>query len=262
MRPRLTTTRTSRPPVRRTRAACFAAALAGLLALGWTLAAGPAPARTGLAVQANPTNTPIRLTAFTPAAPKPSPTSDRQPTTEAIVVVVDEGEDDGATQVPDQSEPLNIEFAADDWDGGYFQGNRQWYGRAWTAVYGAQSPYPSATLTFELDEVPAEPLVLLVAGLDDEWAGANPIALEINGERVYEGDGPFASWDGNTANRGADADWTTVRITMPANLFEQGENTIAFFNRSPSADWGVPPYFLLSTARLTVESEADAADAD
>ena len=262
MRPRQTRDRTGQRPARRRRAACFAAALTGLLAMGWTLAAGPAPARTGLAIQAEATNTPIRLTAFTPAAPKPSPTTDREPTSEAIVVVIDEGEGSGATQAPEQSGPLDLEFAADDWDGGYYQGNRQWYGRAWTAVYGARSPYPSATLRFELDEVPAEPLVLIVDGLDDEWAGANPIALEINGERVYNGDGPFTSWDGNTANRGADADWTTVRITMPADLFAEGENTISFRNLSPSADWGVPPYFLLSTARLTVESAVDTAAED
>ena len=88
-------------------------------------------------------------------------------------------------------------------------------------------------------------------------AGKNPIALEINGERVYEGDSPFASWNGDTTNQARDARWTTVEVTLPADLFTDGENTITFLNLSPSAAFGLPPYNLLSTASLATDDGED-----
>jgi hypothetical protein len=240
------------------RGAATAAALAVLTALAWAFGAAPGP---GVAGQAEPTSTPIRLSRITPAAePTSRPAATRpaaaRPTAAPIVIVVgDEGEE--AADEADAPAEIALAFAADDWTGAYYQGNGLWYGRAWTAVYGAQSRYPSATLTFELDAAPQRDLVFTVVGLDDELAGKNPIALEVNGERVYEGDSPFESWDGNTANRGSDARWTTVEASLSAELFDEGENTITFLNLSRSGNFNAPPYNLLSVARLETDDEAD-----
>lgn len=246
---------------RRIRVALTAGALAMMTALAMTLGIAPGPPPSHVAGQVHPTSTPIRLTRLTPAAapsPTPAPTeaaAERSPTFDAVVVVVEVAED---TADPTEAAPpaIAITFEADDWAGGHYQGNGAWYGRAWTAVYGAQSEFPAATLTFELDAAPDTALVLTVAGLDDELAGKNPIALEVNGERVYQGDSPFASWDGNTANQAQDARWTSIEVTLPAALFTEGQNTIAFLNLSPSASFGVPPYNLLSTASLASDDTA------
>jgi hypothetical protein len=215
-------------------------ALAVALVLLGALASGAWRVGTEVAGQVQATSTPIRLTQITPSA-RPSPTATA--TGEAVVIVVED-------RTPDPAE-IDLSFAADDWEGGYYRGDAEWYGRPWTAVYGALSDYPSATLIFELDEAPADDLVLTVEGLDDELALLNPLAVEVNGERVYEGESPFANWDANTGNRGADADWTTVEITLPAELFQEGENEITFLNLSDSGNFGLPPYILLSEATLS-----------
>jgi hypothetical protein len=224
--------------VRRTARWKFWAAL--LPALGLAIGAIWLAPRSDTSGQVQATSTPIRLTQVTPVAPR-SPTA----TAEAIVIVVEDDADEGPV-----SAEIDVEFEADDWEGGLYRGNAEWYGRAWTAVYGAASTYPEATLSFELDQAPEADLVLTVEGLDDELAARNPIAIEVNGERVFEGESPFADWDANTANTGADADWTTGEITLPAELFDEGENEITFLNLSDSANVGLPPYILLSEATL------------
>jgi hypothetical protein len=197
--------------------------------------------------QVQPTSTPIRLTQVTPVAQRtPTPRPEPTVTSEVIVIVVEDDADETG-QLPAQ---VDLTFAADDWEGGYYRGDGEWYGRAWTSIYGAQSRYPGGTLRFELETAPETDLVLTVEGLDDELAGQNPIALEVNGERVYEGESPFESWDANVSNQGADAEWTAVEITLPAELFTTGENTITLLNLSQSGNFNAPPYVLVSEATL------------
>jgi hypothetical protein len=141
-----------------------------------------------------------------------------------------------------------VTFAAEDWRGGYYQGNGRFYGRPWVALYGAFSDYPRATLTFRLDGEPTAAATLIVTGLDDELAEPNQLAIEINGQQVFNGTSPFPNWDG--IGNGAGAAWTPVTITLPPGLLRAGRNEIAIANLTPAANFGAPPYILLSDATL------------
>ncbi|MDP9366126.1 MAG: hypothetical protein M3Q10_18225, partial [Chloroflexota bacterium] len=139
-------------------------------------------------------------------------------------------------------------FAAEDWVGGFYRGDRLHYGRPWVAVYGALSDHPRAALAFSLDAEPGGPATLTITGLDDEWAGPNEIALEVNGRRVFAGPSPFRDWDG--VGTGDDAAWTAAAFALPAGLLRAGPNEVAVANLTPSANFGTPPYVLLAETSL------------
>jgi hypothetical protein len=141
-------------------------------------------------------------------------------------------------------------FAAADWRGGFYRGDSRFYGRPWVAIYGANSDYPRARLRFELDRQPVGAATLTVAGLDDELAERNPIAIDVNDQRLFTGPSPFLDWDG--VGNGENAAWTEVEISIPANLLRPGRNTITMSNLSPTANFNAPPYILLADATLTV----------
>jgi hypothetical protein len=138
-------------------------------------------------------------------------------------------------------------FGAENWVGGYYQGDSSFYGRPWVALYGAFSDYPRATLTFQLDTAPSGTTTLTVYGLDDELNDPNQIALEINGEQVFTGPSPFANWDGV----GGGAAWTEVTFTIPASRLRAGRNEIAITNLTPAANFSAPPYVLLGDGTIT-----------
>jgi hypothetical protein len=142
-----------------------------------------------------------------------------------------------------------IAFEAGDWVGGFVRDDAEYYGRPWTAIYGAQSDYPSATLTLVLANDPDEPVTLVFDGLDDELPANNRVAIEINGQRVYEGESWFENWDG--LGRGENAQWTTVEITIPADLLIKGRNRVTVLNLTDGANFSSPPYILLSTGTVT-----------
>jgi hypothetical protein len=148
---------------------------------------------------------------------------------------------------------IRLEFSAEDWVGGYYRGDSQTYGRPWVAVYGALSDYPRAVLGFTLDATPGRDAVISITGLDDEWETLNPIALEVNGETVYDGPSPFVNWDGVGA--GANAAWTTVPFTIPSGMLRAGPNEIAFANLTPVASFNAPPYVLLADAVLEISAQ-------
>jgi hypothetical protein len=169
------------------------------------------------------------------------------------------GEATGRTTAPDRAvpaapAPVGVGFAAEDWAGGYYRGDGLAYGRPWVAVYGASSAYPRATLVFGLDAAPSGPATLTLAGLDDEWAGSVPIALEVNGQTVFSGPSPFANWDG--IGDGAGAAWTTASFELPAGFLVAGRNEVAVANLAPTANFGAPPYVLLAEATLTTPGAA------
>jgi hypothetical protein len=141
-------------------------------------------------------------------------------------------------------------FATDQWRGGFLRDDSVYYGRPWVAVYGAQSDYPQATVTFALDTAPTGKPRFVVEGLDDEAAGKNQIAVFVNDTQVYRGESPFAGWDGQ--GRGENAPWTPVTVVIPEGLLVVGLNTITFANLTPAANFSSPPYILLSEAVLTV----------
>jgi hypothetical protein len=228
----------ARPGRRRVRALARLAAVAALASALVAAVVAGAPGRPAVFAQDTaPTPTPIT---FTVVGTTPSPTGGG-PTTIAIAPT--------ATPRPSPTpEPVALDFAADDWEGGYYQGNGRFYGRAWVAVYGALSDFPRAALTFDLPQAPIAPMAFEVEGLDDEWADRNEIALEINGRRVYEGPSPFQDFDG--VFPGTNAAWTAVTVVIPPGLLTEGTNEIAVANLEPVASYNSPPYVLLSTASL------------
>jgi hypothetical protein len=139
-------------------------------------------------------------------------------------------------------------FTAADWGGAFYRGDDQFYGRPWSAIYGAASEYPRATIRFRLDAEPTGPATLTITGLDDELDAPNPIAIEVNGQQVFTGPSSFPNWDG--VGNGENAAWTEVEVTIPAELLRQGRNEIAVANLSPSGNFNAPPYVLLADATL------------
>ena len=139
-------------------------------------------------------------------------------------------------------------FTSADWIGAFYRGDAQSYGRPWSAIYGAASEYPRATIRFRLDARPSGPAMLRLTGLDDELAELNPITIEVNGQQVFSGPSPFLNWDG--IGNGEDAAWTEVAVTIPADVLERGRNEITIANLSPSGNFNAPPYVLLADATL------------
>jgi len=152
------------------------------------------------------------------------------------------------TPVPIVPSASSAAFTAEDWVGAVYRGDSQFYGRPWSAIYGAASDYPRATLRFRLDGVPTAPATLTVLGLDDELGALNPIAIEINDREIFSGASPFLNWDG--IGNGEDAVWTEVAISIPVDLLRQGRNEFTVANLSPSANFSAPPYVLLADATL------------
>jgi serine/threonine-protein kinase len=147
---------------------------------------------------------------------------------------------------------VSLKFGAADWQGGYYRVDAAWYGRAWTAVYGAQSSYPRVVLTVSLDKTPKGSASVTITGLDDEWAGTNPIVVSVNGVEIFSGPSPFVSWDG--VGHGEQAEWKAVKLKVPAGTLHKGDNEIALANMAPSSSVGTPPYVLVSDAKLVYKS--------
>ena len=200
-----------------------------------TTAAGEDPATV------ESTNTPVVFEIATAATAGDADTTATAAATEGV------GDDDDEGDGDDDGVPV----AASDWTGGFYQADPElqaYYGRPWVAVYGAQSEYPAATLAFSLDDQPDEPITLTVLGLDDELEGLNPIAIEVNGRRVYEGDNLFVNWNAVTGDPSV---WSQVGFRIAPELLEDGDNTITLINLTPSSTFGGPPYFLLGDARFS-----------
>jgi hypothetical protein len=184
--------------------------------------------------------TAIELPTATPA-PLPSPTS--EPQIEPVNNVAP-----AAPTKQAAAKPVTLKFGAADWQGGYYRGDATWYGRPWTAVYGAQSAYPRVVLTVSLATAPKGSATLTITGLDDEWDGTNPIVVSVNGVEIFSGPSPFVSWDG--VGQGEQAKWKAIKLKVPAGTLHKGDNEIALANMASSASVGAPPYVLVSDAVL------------
>lgn len=149
---------------------------------------------------------------------------------------------------PVTSVSTTITLAANEWTGGYYQGNGVWYGRPWTALYGSQTQYSTASLTFQLNSTPTGPVTLTLVGLNDESGTKNPIQITVDGTSIFNGTSWFASWDGQ--GQGQNAPWTTVAITIPASYFAVGANSIVVSNLTNSSNFSSPPYVLLGAAQV------------
>lgn len=146
---------------------------------------------------------------------------------------------------------ITLSFATADWQGGYHRDDAGFLGRPWTALYGASSGYNTASVRFNLDEVPDGVAHLTIVGLDDESAIDCPISIVVNGIEVFAAASPFPSWDG--VGNGVNAPWTPIEFSFSVDLLQSGNNQIVVTNHVASANVGLPPYILLSDVTLSVE---------
>jgi len=151
---------------------------------------------------------------------------------------------------PVTSVSTTVTLAANEWTGGYYQGNGVWYGRPWTALYGSQTQYGTASITVQLGSTPTAPVTLTLVGLNDESGNKNPIQITVNGTTIFNGTSWFASWDGQ--GQGQNAPWTSVAITIPTSYFPVGANSVVVSNLSNSSNFSMPPYVLLGAAQLNL----------
>jgi hypothetical protein len=170
--------------------------------------------------------------------PRPRPTITPSPESSTAIAAKPQGDD----------KPFAFRFGAADWQGGFYGGDAKWYGRTWTAVYSADSSNPRATLTVYLSALPQAPATLTVSGVDDEWAGNNPISITVNGVEIFSGPNPFANWDDEGLGEG-DV-WSQASFAVPAGLLHEGANEITLANLSQSAKFSSSPYVLVSDAIL------------
>ncbi len=175
------------------------------------------------------------------------PGANEQPTVDAGAGDGSQPDDSAIANSDHPAQPMAQQFSAADWQGGYV-GDQSWYGRPWVAIYGAQSQYPRAALTFPLDAAPTGDATLDIEGLDDEWPGNVSIEITVNGTAVFSGPSPWQSWDG--AGHGERAAWTSVVITIPAGTLHAGINQLVVSNTEPAANFETGPYVLLSAAAV------------
>lgn len=173
-------------------------------------------------------------------------------------IVIDLAPADPAPTVPaPTAEPLvrtppqSFEFSATDWSGAYPDLVTAVYGRDCVALYGVNSDYPSATLTFDADEATGGESELVLTGLDDEFSGQNPIVVTVNGEVVYQGASGFNSWNGSSSQ----VAFSQVQLEFDSDLIVDGENEITVTNLSQAANFGTPPYILLAEAELQISAD-------
>ena len=223
------------------------------------------PTATSPPATARPTEPPVEPTARPRPTRTPRPRPTREPTPEpteepeAAPVPTEEpapaptDAPAAAAEAPDEApaQPVSLAFGAADWQGGYYRGDAQWYGRAWVALYGAQSGYGRASVTFFLDAAPSGGGALTIVGLDDESGGDNPLSITVNGVEVFAGPSPFPGWDG--VGTGETAAWTAVTFAIPAGALLAGPNEVAVSNLVGGANFGSPPYVLVSDATVTTE---------
>jgi len=191
----------------------------------------------------------IEPTATQEPTETPEPTATQVPTPADVVPIVPV-----QTAVPGESAASDttiVAFTAQDWEGAYNLGPNAWYGREWVAIYGAESDYPSGTLTFSLDTVPAGGVTFFVTGLDDDRLESDvAITVSVNGQMGVRQPSFFQDCVCDGEDLGVTAPWIEIPISIPAAVLVPGTNTITFANAEPAANFAEPPYVLLSDARI------------
>ncbi|MEX1223106.1 MAG: PVC-type heme-binding CxxCH protein, partial [Pirellulales bacterium] len=105
----------------------------------------------------------------------------------------------------------------------------------------AQSTGEHATMTatFELDKLPAAPVVLHLTARDNDAQAACAVLIELNGQAVFRGRNTFAN----------DA-WRTIRFELPEEALKTGVNSLKIVNLSEHGPLGNPPWFMVAEALI------------
>ena len=130
------------------------------------------------------------------------------------------------------------------WQGGYPDLVPGIYPGEFVAIYGAQSEYPAASLTFELDSVPDHDMTLDITGIDDELPAKVKLQASLNGETIFEGPSEFPDWVEGMEEPGH------MVFTLPAGTLQQGHNVFTLSNLAPDANFGEPPWVLVGASDL------------
>ena len=122
--------------------------------------------------------------------------------------------------------------------------------RTATWVYGAQSPYPAMSATFELPAAPDRPGRLVVVGLDSEDDPKTSISVSVNDVEIFAGPAPFENDTRDPDFENGAAPWREHAWTVPAEALRSGANTVVIRSLAPSANVGTPPFFMVDAARV------------
>lgn len=124
-------------------------------------------------------------------------------------------------------------------------------GRTATWVYGARTDYSTMTARFDLPAEPQGDAVLEIVGLDSEGADQTNIQIAMNDQIVFQGPAPFPSDSGDP---GTDAPWMKRGLRLRSGLLRQGENALTIKNLEDTANFGVPPWFMVDQATVSVRT--------
>jgi len=133
------------------------------------------------------------------------------------------------------------------WQGGYADNKPGVYPGEFVSIYGANSDYPAASVTFERDAVPRNGAALDITGLDDEWERYENLEVSLNGIVIYSGPSEFPNWYLGMEEPGS------MCFDLPQDALVDRQNTFTISDREPNANFGTPPYVLLGESKL-VES--------
>lgn len=95
-------------------------------------------------------------------------------------------------------------------------------------LYRPSSGFGIAQMLLTLEQKPAQPIVIKINGIDNEKKGVALMRLLVNGKSAYEGKVPW----------GKEA-WSYESFTVPAELWNKGDNIIQFLNITPDPDENV-----------------------
>ena len=87
------------------------------------------------------------------------------------------------------------------------------------------SGFGTGQFLLRLNQIPSKPVVMSVAGLDNEKKAPAMIDVIVNGQSIYKGAVP---WEKNK--------WTEKNFTIPAAAFKSGDNDIIFMNVTPDTE--------------------------
>jgi hypothetical protein len=98
-------------------------------------------------------------------------------------------------------------------------------GKIACAIYGQQTPNPTLEASFQMESLPAKDVILTLEGQDcDKNIAA--IKLELNRNKIYEGNTPFVQ-----------NGWKRKDFTVPAKYFQKDRNVIKITNTCQSSDF-------------------------
>jgi serine/threonine-protein kinase len=169
---------------------------------------------------------------------EPEPTATEEPTATATEVLVEEGPSIGSTEggtgsagsgLPSaQSADDGTAFEARAWVGGEFDEGS--LGQPATVLDGRGSRDTQATLTFQLNVVPEDGLLLWFQLFVPEGGMGDGFLVEVNGM-------PFGL-EGGSGGAVLPPGWTPIEIALPADLLVPGENVVSVTYDAPGGRAG------------------------